>query len=219
MRGSGNVVTETREVSGFDEVALGGIGTAIVTQGEAESLTIEAEDTILPHITTTVRDGRLTIGFEKDRSPAPRPTAPIRFRIGVRDLRAVRLSGAGKVEVGPLRADRLEVAVTGAGGIALERLAAEALTVGISGAGQVRVAGEAATQELTITGAGEYRAGELATREARVTVSGAGSARVRVSDALDVRITGAGSVEYAGSPRVSRQLTGIGRVRRVASAI
>ena len=218
MRGSGNVVSETREVGGFDEVALGGIGTAIIAQGETESLIVEAEDTILPHIKAVVRDGRLTIGFEKDLSPSPRPTAPIRFHIGLRDLRVVRLSGAGKVEVGPLRTARLEVAVSGAGGIALDRLAAEALTVGISGAGQVRAAGEAASQELTITGAGEYRAGELATREARLAISGAGSARVRVSDALNVRITGAGSVEYAGSPRVSQQLTGIGRVRQLANA-
>ena len=39
IKGSGNVVTEERTVSGFDRVALSGFGKVIITQGEEESLT------------------------------------------------------------------------------------------------------------------------------------------------------------------------------------
>ena len=44
VRGSGDIETEERDVSGFDEVYLSGIGNLIVTQGEEESLVIEADD-------------------------------------------------------------------------------------------------------------------------------------------------------------------------------
>ena len=44
VRGSGNVVTEEREVSGFERVALSGVGQVIVTQGEEEALTVETDD-------------------------------------------------------------------------------------------------------------------------------------------------------------------------------
>ena len=64
IEGSGDVVTETRAVSGFDRVILGGIGELTLIQGEEESLEIEAEDNILPQITTEVRDGTLTISFD-----------------------------------------------------------------------------------------------------------------------------------------------------------
>ena len=47
ITGSGNVVTENRPVSGFDGVSHTGIGRVIITQGEEESLTIEADDNIL----------------------------------------------------------------------------------------------------------------------------------------------------------------------------
>jgi hypothetical protein len=57
MTGSGNVITESRDVAGFNEIALGGIGTGIVTQGDEEALTIEAEDNLLPPIGSEVREG------------------------------------------------------------------------------------------------------------------------------------------------------------------
>ena len=42
-----NIRTETREVSGFDRVDLAGFGDLVLTQGEEESLTIEASPDIL----------------------------------------------------------------------------------------------------------------------------------------------------------------------------
>ena len=42
IRGSVDVVTEDRGVSDFDRVSLTGAGKVIVTQGEKESLTVEA---------------------------------------------------------------------------------------------------------------------------------------------------------------------------------
>lgn len=216
MRGSGNVVTETRAVSGFDEIALGGIGAAIITQGETESLVVEAEDNLLPGIRTEIRDGRLAIDFERGFFSGPRPTRPIRFYIGVRDLKAIELLGAGSIEIATLRTDRLVVEVNGAGTFALGHLTAADLAITISGAGKVKVGGQVNTQEMSIAGAGEYRAADLETREARLTVDGAGRATVRVSDTLSVRIAGAGSVEYAGNPQVHQQLSGVGRVRQMA---
>src|SRR5690349_18517826 len=47
-RGSGHVVSETREVSGFDSVSLAYPAQVLIKQGNAESLKIEAEDNLLP---------------------------------------------------------------------------------------------------------------------------------------------------------------------------
>ncbi|HZD61139.1 MAG TPA: hypothetical protein VE439_11905, partial [Anaerolineae bacterium] len=43
VTGSGNVTTESREVSGFNEISLSGRGNLIIEQGNEESLRIEAE--------------------------------------------------------------------------------------------------------------------------------------------------------------------------------
>lgn len=60
-QGSGNVTNETRDVSSFSEVALHGTGNLTIKQTGSESLTIEAEDNVLPHIQTDVKNNRLTI--------------------------------------------------------------------------------------------------------------------------------------------------------------
>lgn len=48
--GSGNVANQIKSVQGVNQVSLDGIGTVILHQGNQESLTIEAEDNIIPHI-------------------------------------------------------------------------------------------------------------------------------------------------------------------------
>lgn len=216
MRGSGNVVAEEREVGGFHAIALGGIGTVVVTQGTTESLVVEAEDNLLPVLKSIVRDGCLELGIESGPFSSIQPTQPIRFIVGVHDLDLVRLAGAGSVEAARLATDRLELHVSGSGQIAIANLAADAVQAAISGSGRIRLGGETEAQDLTISGSGDYAAAGLASRTARIGVSGSGRARVRVADELDVRISGSGTIEYAGDPQVHQIISGSGRLRRLA---
>ena len=55
VTGSGKVATETRNVSGFTSVTLAGIGNVYLTQGETESVRIEAEDNLIPYFETSLR--------------------------------------------------------------------------------------------------------------------------------------------------------------------
>src|SRR5512134_3419247 len=50
--GSGNVITQTREVGDFDKVSFSSFGELTIQQGESESLSIEAEDNVLAEIET-----------------------------------------------------------------------------------------------------------------------------------------------------------------------
>ena len=56
IQGSGNVTSESRNVSNFNEVELQGIGNLTVQQTGSESLTIEAEENIIPYLKTEVQD-------------------------------------------------------------------------------------------------------------------------------------------------------------------
>jgi len=68
IRGSGDVIEETREISDFDRVSLDGIGEIILTQGDTTSLVVEAEDNLMQYIRTSVRGDELTIDI-KSRWP------------------------------------------------------------------------------------------------------------------------------------------------------
>ena len=214
VNGSGRVQTESRMVQGFTEVDLSGQGTLTITQGADEALTIEAEDNLLPALTSDVQQGRLVLGTKA--STILRASKPIRYDLRVKDLSAIRLSGAGNINATTFRADSLELRTSGSGTIQIDQLAANALTSRISGAGDQLIGGIAPRQDVTISGAGNYRAASLASREANVSVSGTGNVDVRVSDALAVKISGMGRVEYSGSPRVTSDISGLGRINQAA---
>src|SRR4028119_591925 len=177
-----NIVEGSGDVSGCDEVELRGAGNLTIEQTGSESLTVEAEEGVLPKLRTEVVNDRLVIGPEPGTDI--RTTAPINYKLSVEALDALDVSGSGDVEAEGINTDRL------------------AVTIG--GARNLEIGGEADEQEIDISGSGGYRAENLESNEARIGVSGAGSAIVNASEGLDADVSGAGSVEYVGDPSGAR---------------
>jgi hypothetical protein len=189
-QGSRETTSESREVSGFEEVELRGLGNLSIQQGESESLSVEAEEDVLPKIRTKVRDNRLIIGPK--RNTTINTTGPIDYELTVEDLSALKVSGSGDVEA--------------------EDISTDELAVKIDGAGDVEISGEVDSQNVEISGSGDYRAEDLESKQAEVDVGGTGSATVNVSDELDAQVSGTGSIEYIGDPTVTQEVSGTGEV-------
>lgn len=212
IRGSGDLVTEARNVSNFDRVSLSGSGEVIVTQSGTESLTVETDDNIIEYVTTKVRGGTLYLGFDTTEAKSFSPTR-LRFDLNVKDLVGLKISGSGDITAASLDTDRLDARVSGSGDIQIDSLTADEVEVQISGSGDVELAGEATGQDITITGSGEFHAGDLRGETVEVTISGSGSATIWAIQSLDARISGSGSVKYYGSPTVDSSGSGSGKIR------
>ena len=208
--GSGKSITEEREIAGVDSVVLSFVGDLRITQGDEEKLVITADDNVMPLITTEVKDGVLTIG---SRSTAGlQATSKLQYDLTVRDLKSIRLTGAGNAEIDGLETGDLELAITGAGNLSAQNVDAGRVDVTLSGLGSVSTSGQAARQAVQLTGSGSYSAGDLQTGSADVRISGLGSATVWVVESLDATISGAGNIEYYGDPQVTQQVTGLGAI-------
>jgi putative autotransporter adhesin-like protein len=212
VQGSGSVKTESRDVRGFDSVEVAGTGTLVITQGDSEHLTISAEDNILPKLTSEVVNGRLELHPQSNTQL--NTSQPIRYMVTVKQLKDVRLAGAGDVQASSLSADQLDIAVAGSGNTNIGRLTAKTLTVTISGSGTATIAGQATEQNVTISGSGRYRAADLQSRRASIQINGSGDCAVSVADSLNVTIAGSGNVTYVGSPTVNQTILGSGRVSK-----
>ena len=220
VRGSGDVVVEDRNVSGFDRILVTGAGRLILTQGDSESLSIETDDNLMEYIKTEVVGDTLEIGFEDDVVLSSNgggigldPTDGFIFRISVIDLQEISISGAADIEMEKIKTDQLDIDLSGAGLVAIDDLDASTLNVHISGAGDVNVVGRVVSQVVMLSGLGRYQAFNLESQEASVTISGAGGAEVWVTESLDVSISGAGDVKYYGSPSVNPNISGVGRIQ------
>ena len=164
LKGSGTVVTESRAVAGFTGVDLSGVGILRITQGATETLTIQTDDNLLPLITTEVRNGTLIIAIDtKDHPHGVDPTTLV-YDLTVTSLQALSVAGAAQVEGRSIAADDLRLEISGAAKVDFDQIQAKALHVTSAGGSAFTIAGTVDTQEIAITGAGEYRAKGLASR-------------------------------------------------------
>ena len=211
VRGSGDIVTEEYEVSGFDRLSLEGFGQLVIRQGEEESLTVTTDENILEYVLVNVRSNTLVLDFT-EHSLNFQPTDGIRFDLVVKDLSRVGMTGAWNVEADSLEVDSLRIDLTGAGQVELIDLAAEELEVNLTGAGSLIASGEVKGQDITMSGAGSYTAGDLESETALVRITGVGTATVWATETLDVSITSVGNVIYYGSPQVLSDVSGLGKL-------
>jgi len=133
--------------------------------------------------------------------------------VTVRDVDALDVSGAGRIEADALVTDRLKLVLGGAGAIVVRSLSVDELEVELDGVGTIRVAGRARVQDVSLPGAGTYEAGELESRVATVRLTGVGQATIWATETLDAHISGVGSLDYYGKPEVRVDRMDLGTVR------
>ena len=186
--GSGDIITESRDVGGFDEIVLMTSGDVDIEVTGTETLEIEADDNIMSLLTSEVVNGKLELGS----SGSFATTRGITYKITARELAGVTLSGSGDIEVSGIDTDSFEATV--------------------EGSGNIDPSGSSTNLKVAISGSGNFSGNDLESVNGEITVSGSGEAVVNVTDDLMVRIDGSGDVRYLGNPTIDQQISGSGSV-------
>lgn len=212
VTGSGNAKTESRPVTGLSAVTLEGIGHLTISQTGTESLTITADDNLLPYLTSDVSGGRLTLGVKSGTSITTK--TPVDYKLTVKDLAALDVTGSGDATMDRLNSPSLEVTVSGSGSVKMAQLSGSSVRATCTGSGGITLSGQTQRVDVRVSGSGAYSGGDLASSAATVQVTGSGDATVNARDTLDATVLGSGSVRYMGNPTVTQQVTGSGSVRK-----
>ncbi len=192
VRGSGNVISQTRAVGGFDEVTLKGEGQLVIDKNGTESLSITADDDLLPYLTSDVEGKHLILGTKNNVNLSP--TKTITYKLSAKDLNAIELSGSGAIDAKGIHSDRLKLV--------------------LGGSGDLSIAGTADQQETTIAGSGNYHGENLKSKSVTISIYGSGDASLNASEKLNALIAGSGSVKYTGDATVTQQILGSGSVQK-----
>ena len=175
-KGSGHIVTESRDVSDFSGIDVGGIYKVDVTAQKDFAVKIEADDNLLPLIRTEVDGDVLKIESDSKISP----TSQILVHIFAPDITSLEVSGAAAVDV--------------------KDLDNSSLSVDSSGASKINVAGKTDKLTVDISGATRVDAEALEAEDATVDASGASHVNVNVSGSLRTDASGASKIVYSGTP-------------------
>lgn len=206
VRGSGNVVEETRQITSINSVNLATIGNVIIQIGDQESLRIEAEDNLMKHIESQVRSGTLKLSTTPT-SVNLNPTKPVNFFLTVQELDEVRISGSGDIQVPDLESERFRIEIGGSGNISMGNLNADQLEINIGGSGDVLTDKVKVTKfEVDIHGSGDISVDELQSKELTLDVNGSGNLRIDGGQVSTQNINIAGSGDYQAGDLFSEEV-------------
>jgi len=215
---------EVRPIDSFKKIGFKDYGTLILTQGEQESLTVEADEELLPELITEVRDNKLVLGLNDDwinrigkiiSSVFNRKEHQITYYLTCVNLESISISGNCKLVCDSLETGNLGLHVSGYGETSFAHLSCDSLSVHISGRGEFEGHGRADDQKIHISGSGEYKAEDLASKKTKIAISGQGNASIRAEENLDITISGLGQVNYHGHPKLRQVISGVGKSQRL----
>ena len=189
LRGTGEIVSEDRDLPNFTAIINTIPADVFITQGPLEDVRVEARSSIIGDIRTVINNETLTIRVEDC----------------IEDL--------GNVDIHVTIPEITDLTITGVGNMnAVNDLVVTDLDLSITGVGNFDLKGKAQNLDIELTGAGLINAFPFETDVCDISISGAGDAEVFVNDELNVTITGVGDVFYQGTPTVTSNITGTGSV-------
>jgi hypothetical protein len=209
--GDGKISVDTRPLESFSSVDLEGAYDVILVQGPKSEVSIETDNNLLTHITSTVDNGKLTVSSEGILSP----TKSVKVTITSPNFRTIDIEGSSDISAStPITSDDLTLQLEGAGDFNLE-VHAKRLHSQIEGSGSMMLVGDAQSHSIEIDGSGDLSCKKLLADSTKIEVAGSGDADVNVSKRLQASIAGSGSVRYQGAVTdIHTSITGSGSIDR-----
>ena len=203
-----DLVRESRSLDPFSKIRIRSFAHIELSQGDEQSVVIEALPSSQHFIKSEVQDNKLLLSYIWQAYLWPRK---FNAYIKVKDFEGIYFEGAGSVKTELLKAQNVEIRISGSGKVeaVLETSDLDAM---ISGAGSITLSGSTDKESINISGSGNFSAEEFKASKCNINISGSGSAKVNVEKKIDVVVSGSGRVAYTGKPEVSQQIMGMGRV-------
>ena len=176
VTGSGRVVRQARAISAAQAVELSGAADVEVRVGPGPSLTIEADDNLLPLFTSEVRGGTLKLASKGSYRTRNTP----RFFVTVPSLSSLQTSGSGDAVVIDARSS--------------------ALALGLKGSGNIRASGSAGRLDASIHGSGNLDLRQLAVGDAKLAIYGSGEIAAAPRGRVEAITFGSGDIDLLSRP-------------------
>ena len=190
IQGSGNIISESRELNNFTSIILLGSIDVNIKTSESNNCVVVADDNLIPYIKTEVVNNKLNISLNESYSSEEK----LVVNINTPNYDEVSLSGSGNINILDFKNNNL--------------------SLNISGSGNITGNGEVETLVVKINGSGNLMSKEIKSKSATITINGSGDAEVFASDSISAKINGSGNIEYFGNPEnVDSIINGSGDIK------
>jgi hypothetical protein len=197
IKGSGDVKTETRDITGFTGVKTSTAVDVYLSQGSDFSVKVEADDNLIEEIVTEVKDGVLHVYIDRMNVTWSKKMV---VHVTMREIDYISASSAGDVlGMTPLKVGELKIRTSSAGDVKVD-VTATRLDLSTSSSGDITITGTADYLEASTSSAGDIKGYDLVVKEADISASSAGDVKITVTNRLKARASSAGDIYYMGNP-------------------
>ena len=217
IKGNGQIKKEVRELSNFTSLSSQGSMNVEITYGNSNSVTVEADENLLPYIETTVENGKLSIKSKKNVNL--KSSSKMNVYVSMTKINSLQLSGSGNISGSGAFTNnaKTDMAVSGSGNITLTFDIFKDLDLSIAGSGNINLKGkETNTISAHISGSGDIDCSDISSSDVDAKISGSGNVKVYASNSIDAKISGSGNVFYKGNAtKINSKVAGSGKVLKM----
>jgi hypothetical protein len=204
IEGNGKMVTRDVKVASFDALKASGVYELKLSQGNNESVKIEADENLQDYFSVRNEGNRLVIDMKKMENKNFKSKSKMKVFVTFKKLKEMELSMVGNVgSEEQLTFDDLDLKNKSVGNVDL-KLTARKLDLNNTSVGNVKLSGKADDAVVKNSGVGSLEAGNFMVQTMNIENSGVGSARVNAEKDLKVKDSFMGKVENKGKATVRK---------------
>ncbi len=190
ITGSGDLISETRNVANFTKLKSQGVFEVMIIQGDNQSIEVIADNNIIHKVKTIVVNNELRLYLDDDDNYG---NISVQINITSPSINSLKNYGAGYI-------------------LALDIDTSDSFYVFNSGSGEIRIEGSAPRLTLENEGSGTFEGFLFTVDDCNVKIIGSGDCNINCANNLNVHIEGSGDVHYIGTPIIETNISGSGAV-------
>ena len=188
-------------VGSFERVRVEGPFEVRINTGGSPGARASGDAKLIEQLDIIVNGGTLVVRLGSrgwgETPTSSRITAPV-VTLSTPRLIAASVVAGGRVTIGAMKAQRVDLAITGAGSLTVPAVDADQLNTTVIGTGVLTVGGRASRARLQTNGPGATDATALTVNDLTVRVEGSGETRATARYTAQVTSTGLGKVVVSG---------------------
>lgn len=207
---SGEVITQNRDIKGFDKIYISGCPTVYYTQGSKTSVVVKADKAIANDIKTTISGNTLSIsykggstrlgfGFNSNINIGD----AMKIYVTSPDITGVILQGSGDfICENKIDTDNMDIQLKGSGDINIGSIICDKISTSLVGSGDIDVkSADVLKAYVELVGSGDIDMSLANTHNTDISLKGSGDIDINFNNCVSVnsQLKGSGDIELKGN--------------------